>query len=397
MRKISAHMILDGLGNCYSKGILTIDPDGTILDIQDTNGAFKETGGVEFFSGIVVPGFVNAHCHLELSYLQNLFKEGEGFVPFLKQVVDNRDHDPEKILKAAEIADLLMYHNGIVAVGDVANGTSVFEVKKSSKMYYYTFVEALGFAPGRAGRAFEWAKSCVKTAENLGLKAAIVPHAPYSVSETLFRSIADEAILTGSVLSVHSQESTGEDELYNSGTGDIVSHLRDNLAIDIAFFQPTGESALRSTLKKLPKENMLLLVHNLYTVQLDIDYISSLRDLGNTWFVLCPGSNLFIQERLPDIDLFRQNRLQLCIGTDSLASNHRLSILEELKIIQTAYPDLSLDELIKWASRNGANALNISDWAGTIEVGKRPGINLLTGADTVGLKLLPGTKVRRLC
>lgn len=397
MRKISAHLILDGRGNCYPKGVLTLDNDGTILDIQDTKGNLHESAEVEFFSGMIVPGFVNAHCHLELSHLQNTFKEGAGFVPFLKNIVETRANEPDKIGKAVERADLLMYKNGIVAVGDIANGATAFDVKSESKIDYFTFVETLGFSPDHAVKAFERAKLCLKEAVRLGLKASIVPHAPYSVSIPLFTAVAAEAFQTGSILSIHSQESLEEDELYRWGTGEIVNHLRNNIAIDTSFFCPSGESAIESTLKILPYQNNLLLVHNLYTKQSDIDYIESVRKLSNTWFVLCPGSNLFIQNRLPDINLFRSNHLQICLGTDSLASNNQLSILEELKIIQAAYPAISIGELINWASFNGANALKISDWAGSIEVGKRPGINLLTGLDLSGGILMPGTRVKKVC
>jgi len=395
-RKISAHLILDGRGKCYSKGILTLDQDGTILEIEDTQGALHESAEVEFFSGVIVPGFINAHCHLELSHMQDSFQQGTGFVPFLKQVVTQRASEPGIILSAAEKADILMYKNGIVAVGDIANGIIAFEVKKGSKIDYFTFIEALGFSPVRAEKAFEWVKNCLATAENMGLKASIVPHAPYSVSTPLFNAIAAEAQLSDSILSIHSQECLEEDELYQTGRSGLSDHLRDNLGIDTTFFVPTGESALRSILKYLPPENHLLLIHNLHTSQSDLDFISSIRSLGKTWFVLCPGSNLYIQQTLPDVMLLRKNKAQICLGTDSLASNHQLSILEEMKILQSAFPDLSVNELTTWATYNGAKALKISDWAGSIEVGKRPGINLLTGFSLVDKKLLPGTVVRKL-
>ena len=397
MRKISAHFILDGLGRCYSKGILTIDAEGKILEIQDTGGNLDEAAGIEFYSGMIVPGFVNAHCHLELSHLQNIFKEGAGFMPFLSQVVKSSDNEPERIVKAAEIADLLMYKNGIIAVGDISNGDSVFNVKKSSKIDYYTFIETLGISPSRAEKSFGWAKTCLNKAELLGLKAGISPHAPYSVSKQLFEAIANEAVCADSILSFHSQESEEEDELYRTGSGKMISHFQENLAIDTSFFTPTGESALRSTLKRLPVQNNLLLVHNLFTKQADIDYIRSICTLENTWFVLCPGSNLYIQNRLPDLNLFRDNQLQICLGTDSLVSNHQLSILEEMKLIQSAQPDVTMDELIGWVSFNGSKALKINSWAGSIEVGKRPGLNLITGMDLAAKRLLPGSGVRKLC
>jgi cytosine/adenosine deaminase-related metal-dependent hydrolase len=154
---------------------------------------------------------------------------------------------------------------------------------------------------------------------------------------------------------------------------------------------------MQSTLKHLPVQNNLLLVHNIYTNQSDIDFIEGIRSLKNTWFVLCPASNLYIQNRLPDIGLFRSKNLQLCLGTDSLASNHQLSILEEMKVIQTSFPNISLQELIGWACINGAKALAMGKWAGSIEVGKRPGLNLLSGMDLGSLKLLPKTTVKKLC
>lgn len=397
MRKISAHLILDGRGRCYSKGILTIDADGTILDIEDTGGVLHESAEVEFFSGILVPGFVNAHCHLELSHLEGAFAEGTGMIPFLKQVVEGRDSEISVILAAAERADLLMYKNGIVAVGDISNGTSVFGIKKDSKIKYHTFIEALGFSPDRAEKAFSWACICLEIGKNLGLSSSIVPHSPYSVSEQLFSAIAADALKTGSILSIHSQESIFEDELYRHGTGDMIGHLRNNLFIDTSFFQPTGKNSIQSILEYLPTQNNLLLIHNLFTGRADIEFIEHVRDLGKTWFVLCPGSNLYIQNKLPDIDLFRNCGLQICLGTDSLVSNHQLSILGEMKIIQNNFPAITLGELTKWATFNGANALNMSDWAGSIEVGKHPGINLLTGLDLTKEKLLPGTRVRKIC
>lgn len=396
MRKLSAHLICDGRGKCYAKGIVTLDGDGTVLDIEDTRGNLEEMAGVEFYSGVLVPGFVNAHCHLELSHLAGSFPEKLGMVAFLKKVVQDRNDDPDQILQAAEKADWQMVKNGIVAVGDVANGPTAFEVKRASKIDYFTFVEALGFAPARAPKAMEWARSCVATAESLGLRASIVPHAPYSVSVPLFEAIAAEAEQKGSLLSIHNQECVEEDELYRSGSGGMVAHLRNHLGIDTSFFNPTGESAMRSTLALLPTRQRLLLVHNVQTTQADLDYIGAVRGWQKTWLVLCPGSNLYIQDRLPDVELFRQNRLPICLGTDSLSSNRQLSILEEMKLIQTAFPTVPLEELVTWATGNGAGALGIDSWAGTIEVGKRPGINLLTGLDITEKKLLPGTGVKKI-
>jgi cytosine/adenosine deaminase-related metal-dependent hydrolase len=396
MRKLSAHFIFTGTGQVLEKGIVTVDKDGTILEITDTKGNLEEKANVEFFSGVLVPGFVNAHCHLELSHLHGTFPEKAGLPEFLKNVVIQRREEREIVLKAARKADLLMWKNGIVAVGDISNGADSFRVKTDSKILYHTFIEALGFSPTRAERAFDWAEFCLEEARLLGLSASIVPHSPYSISSDLFKLIAAKTETDNSILSIHNQESLAEDELYISREGEIVRHLEENLGIDVSGFAPTGKGALASILDYLPKKNNLLLVHNIYTTQQDIDLINSLREPGCTWLALCPGSNLFIENRLPDIPLFRRNELPICIGTDSLSSNLQLSVLEEIKHIQLFYPEIPFGELIVWATKNGAEALRLGQQLGTIEPGKRPGINLISGMNLKLLKLKPSSKVKRL-
>lgn len=396
MRKLSAHYIITGTGTVLVKGIISLTDDGVISEIIDTKGELDEMAGVEFYSGVLIPGFVNAHCHLELSHLHGIFPEKTGLPGFLKNVVEHRNIERNNIIEEVRKADFELWKNGVVAVGDVSNTNATFQLKLESKIVYHTFIEALGFSPQRADRAFEWARYCFEEAQNLGLSVSVVPHAPYSVSKELFEKISGFAVIQKSILSMHNQECSGEDDLYRSGYGEIASHLTKNLAIDLSFFRPTGKSALESVIKRFPKENKLLLVHNILTQQTDIDIIDNSVSLNKTWFVLCPNSNLYIGNRLPDIRLFRKNSLQICLGTDSLSSNHKLSMLEEMKTIQAHFPAIPFSEIVSWATRNGAEALGMDEWAGTIEKGKKPGINLIKGMDLQHLKLLPQSKVKRL-
>jgi cytosine/adenosine deaminase-related metal-dependent hydrolase len=195
---------------------------------------------------------------------------------------------------------------------------------------------------------------------------------------------------------MHNQENCAEDDLYITGNGAIAKLLNDNLGNDFSFFRPSGKSALDTILYWLPVNNPLLLVHNIYTRAEDIEVITRKRAISKTWFVLCPNSNLYIEDRLPDINLFHKKSLQICVGTDSLSSNHQLSVLEEIKTIQEYFPQIPLAELITWSTLNGAKALGIDSWAGTIEKGKKPGINLVEGMDLQNMQLLPPSKVRRL-
>ena len=396
MRKFSAQFIITGTGAVLEKGIIAVNDDGVITDVIDTGGELTEMSSLEFYNGVIVPGFVNAHCHLELSHLKGVFPEKTGLPGFLKNVLQHRFSPEEIVLEAAMKADFEMWNNGVSAVGDISNHNLTFQLKASSKIYYHTFIESLGFSPTRAERAFDWSRICLQEAKSLGLTASVVPHAPYSISKELFAKISQLAEEEGAILSIHNQESPDEDDLYRSGTGQIVTHLTQNLLLDISHFTPSGRSALATVLGWLPTRNNLLLIHNICTTKDDIEMIKRERESDKTWFVLCPNSNLYIDDHLPDIMLFRENHLRLCVGTDSLASNRKLSILDEMKTIQKHFPDIPFNDVVTWATRNGAEALGISKWAGTIEKGKTPGINLISGMDLNHLRLLPQSKVKRL-
>jgi len=396
MRKFSAHYIFTGAGTVLKKGIVTVNDEGIITELIDTGGNLTEMASVEFYNGVLVPGFINSHCHLELSHLRNVFPEKTKMAGFLKRIWQLRAAEENIIIEAARKADLEMWKNGISAVGDVSNNNLTFKIKSSSKIHYYTFIESLGFSPDRADKAFDWSMNYFVEARNAGLDASVVPHAPYSISKKLFDKIYALAVKENSILTMHSQESLQEDELFRLGSGPIFKHLKENLQLDLSFFTPTGKSSIATILGWLPAENQLLLVHNTCTGEKDIETIQQERSLKNTWFVLCPNSNLYIDDRLPDINLFRRHQLNICLGTDSLSSNKQLSILEEIKTISSHFPQIPFTELMTWATCNGAKAIKISDWAGTIEKGKKPGINLIEGMDLHKLQVTPESKVRKL-
>jgi cytosine/adenosine deaminase-related metal-dependent hydrolase len=112
--------------------------------------------------------------------------------------------------------------------------------------------------------------------------------------------------------------------------------------------------------------------------------------------VLCPNANLYIENKLPDIELFAASGFSIALGTDSLASNTTLSILEEMKTIQLHFPKIRLNDLITWGTINGAKALGFNKLKGTIEIGKKPGLNLISGIDFREMKLTLQSEVKVL-
>jgi aminodeoxyfutalosine deaminase len=168
------------------------------------------------------------------------------------------------------------------------------------------------------------------------------------------------------------------------------------LGIDISHWKPTGGSSLEYTLSFIPKENPLLLVHNTFTSPEDIQLLKRKRNLENTFLVLCPNANFYIENQLPPVSLFQQEKLNICLGTDSLASNHKLSVLQEMITLQYHFPEITLQDLVEWSCLNGARALGLTDLFGSLEPGKKPGINLITGCDLQDMKLTEKSKVKKL-
>ncbi|MDK2979536.1 MAG: aminodeoxyfutalosine deaminase [Bacteroidales bacterium] len=393
MRRIAANYIFPLTSKPLKNGIIEIDGHGKILDIIDTNGTISESRNLEFYNGVLVPGFVNTHCHLELSELKNVLEEKRGLPFFIQQMIEYRKQSKtNRTFQAIKDADELMAQNGIVAVGDIVNTNTTIETKRNSKIYYHSFVEISGLGTDYRER-FNAAKKLYDEFFEQGLASSIVPHAPYSVSVDLFRLIKDEAVRQGSILSIHNQESKDENELFLLGTGNLLKTFK-NLGIDLSSWKVQGKTSLRTIIDYLPTKNHLLFVHNLYSTVDEIQQVS--KTFPHSFFVFCPLSNLFIENKLPDINSFLDFSDKITLGTDSLASNKSLSILNEMKKINKAYPTIAFEKLLQWASLNGAKALNIDHHYGSLEKGKAPGINLISDFDFDVMQITENSAVKRV-
>ena len=396
MRKIAATYLFTSQSRLQKNGILVCEDDGTVIDVIIKNEPFREEAGVEFYSGILVPGFVNAHCHLELSHLYRKIGPGQGLGKFIGSINHLRETNEEDLQRVMQATDRKMWASGIAAVGDISNSTGSLVTKKQSKIYYHTFVETFGFHPSRAKRAFALAEKIQTEFVDSGLKASIAPHAAYSVSESLFERVSAKADEDGAILSVHNQESPEEERFFKDGNGRILDHYQQNLRLETSHWDAHEEDSLEFILRRIPKQNRLLLVHNTFITESDLEVFNKERSPENTFLVVCPNSNLYIENQLPPIVLLRQSGFPLCIGTDSLASNHQLSVLEEMITIQKYFPEIKLEDLLDWACYNGACALDMGNTLGSFERGKKAGVNLIKGLDLKSLKLSSETKVKRL-
>ena len=344
MRRFSAHYVYTNLGAPLKNGVIEVDNNGEIVNIIDTKGELKESRKLEFYNGVIVPGFINSHCHLELSELKGKVDSEKGLPGFLLNIF-NYKKEPKntETLQAIEQNDWLMKRNGIVAVGDISNTNQTIEVKSKSNIHYHTFIELIGLGEN-AHEIFEKNLSLSIEFKEKGLLTSLSPHAPYSVSKELFELIKNHAKENNSITTIHNQETESENEMFVNGKGSLAEALI-SFGIECRLIPFTGQKSLESIYKFLPEENNILLVHNLYTTHDEINNISEKNK--NVYWCLCPLSNLFIEQKIPNVNNFGEYFDRVTLGTDSLASNNTLSILEEMKALINAYPEIEFSQLIK--------------------------------------------------
>jgi cytosine/adenosine deaminase-related metal-dependent hydrolase len=401
MRHLTADLIYPIATPPLPKGIITIDDEGTILAVSPAGTYASED--LAYYRGILCPGFVNAHCHLELSHLQDQIPPYTGLANFLRPISALRmQFSTATIDQAMVAAEAQMLRNGIVAVGDISNDATSFEQKRQGNLRYHTFIEIVvpfgDTLEERISQKMQLGIDLLAQApRNNGNTTSLAPHAPYTMPPAILQAIDEINAPNAWVSSIHHQECNAENEMFQTATGDFVD-LYHSLGIRIEqFFSPISANSSQYILRQwqnpaqLPR---LLLVHN--TISTDAD-IRALQQTQRpiTW-VFCPNANRYIENRLPHFDTFRRLGVHIAIGTDSLTSNWQLCILSELKTIADYAPHIPIAELLQWATLNGAQALGYERDLGSFEVGKKPGIVHIGGINPDSPQITAHSTVRRI-
>ncbi|MBP9152847.1 MAG: amidohydrolase family protein, partial [Flavobacteriales bacterium] len=267
------------------------------------------------------------------------------------------------------------------------------ETKRNSRIKYHSFVEVFSFDPAKVDVVLKEGIRVAEQYQQADLSASIVPHAPYSVSEQLFAGIAAQQSRFSGSISIHNQETESEDEMFISGTGELVETFK-GFGVDFTNFNPQKRSALDYALPQLSKSQNVILIHNTCSKPEEFDYVDSVRN--DVFWCTCAQANKYIENQIPNLRLWLEKQAKICVGTDSLASNHQLSILEELKLIQSNYPDIKLAKLLKMATLNGAKALNMDKEKGSFLKGKLPGVLWLKNVNLNEGLLLETSSVQRI-
>ena len=378
-RKFKADRLFDGYKLHENDQVLITDEAGKIHTVVPVSDAGDD---IQVLKGTLTPGLVNCHCHLELSHLKNVIPPHTGLVEFLCSVVTKRGFDPDVIQEQIRIAEREMYDNGIVAVGDIGNTADTAGTKSKSNIRWQNFVEVLGFTDEKAEeniahytQVAETLKEKLKTSK-IKHRTSLVPHAPYSISPKTFERINE--LTKDQVISIHNQEHPAENVLYQTGGGEYLNLFK-IFGIDRSPFPVTGLSSIRSVLPHFTNGQTIFLVHNTFMPEEDVVYAKKYADENRLTLVwcLCVNANLYIENKVPPVEMLMKNECPMVLGTDSYSSNWQLSIAKEIQSLRKHFPSISLETILRWATSGGAKALRWDDELGSFEKGKRPGVVLI--------------------
>ncbi len=350
---LAARWIYPVSGPPISDGIITIAGE-RIVAVEPRAGRNAET---HLGDAAILPGFVNAHTHLDLSGLRGKCPPGADFTAWLRQVIAHRRSMSLQRIEAdvrAGLAESLRH--GTTLLGDISGDGGSWDVLANAPLRAVVFREMLGLPEARASGAWErldrWLESRIPTPT---CRPGVSPHAPYSVRSSLFFA----ASTRGVPVAVHLAETAAEQELLVLRRGAFVPFLH-----DLNVWAPDGLAE--------DTQHVLNLLNGLApTLLIHCNYLEPSASIPpNCTIIYCPRTHTAFGHAPHPFRSFLARGIRVALGTDSLASNPDLSILAELRHLHQRYPDVPGDVLLRMATLSGAEALGWADETGSLEAGK---------------------------
>ncbi len=384
-RVLHAEAVVVGDGTSIRDGAVVVDDGGVVLDVGPAMAVRARATGaaVERLSGVLLPGLINAHTHLELSGLRGKTAIGAGFVPWLTSLQRARAEEDEVERDAAiDRAIAHLVEVGVVAVGEVTNSLVAWR-RLSRRLLGTIFHEVFAMdrdAGLRAVSALDEARAEHAPPGDAFLYA-VAPHALYSTHPDVVRAIVALA-RPGAPSTMHLAEHAAERAFLATGKGPWVGFLESRGAGPaLAAFPVPGQSpvALAAALGVV-RENAAL-VHLTDANAEELDVVAANVAVA----VLCPRSNLSLETRLPPLLAMRSRGVVLALGTDSLASSPSLDPLAEARALSDRTPEVPAASLVAAALSGGARAIGWSRELGSIATGRRPGLLHVAPAEGTSL------------
>lgn len=375
VKRYAANLLYSNTGAPLRNGGVTISENGEIVEVFQLEGNSHECAGVEWCNGILTPGFVNAHTHMELSFFDGIFLPGGSMVAFLKQIDSLRiDINQETIDQALAKGYAALRADGQVAYADISNAADTVPFKKNEAFESVSFVEMFGANRTLADNAFAEGQRVLQEYHSAGItNAFLTPHAPYSVGRELWALLMPE-LEKAPIFSLHFAETAQEIEFLQTGGGAMATLYRRDWKRETNI--PTFDELINNLAQLGRGGKRILLIHCVALTQEMMQRLKA--DCPQVSLVLCPASNHFIDGSLPNVPLMRREGMHLAVGTDSLSSSPSLSMLDQLRILNRNFPDIPTEELFSWATLGGAEACGFTR-LGAIKEGWKPGVNLIEG------------------
>ena len=314
-------------------------------------------------SGVLLPGLVNAHCHLELSHLAGRVSFAGGFVAWVEALVGSRGGDEEVVRASAAEAIRALEESGTVAVGDVSNGLVHLDLLEASRLEAVVFFELLAWDPARALATLEWAEGRLAGLDGLApnVRVRLAAHAPHSVSPALFAGL----VARGGPAALHLAESPDETRFVATGEGDWPGFL-ERRGLGHVLFDPPGLSPVRYVDRLGALRRGLVAAHCVHVDAADREVLAR----RGVYVALCPRSNRNLGVGMARAPELMRAGVRLCLGTDSLASAESLDLLADAALLHRQFPTLDPAAIVRMATLGGAEALGLAE-LGAIAPGRR--------------------------
>ena len=313
---------------------------------------------------VLIPPLINGHTHLELSHLAALGKEPPAagdITGWIRNLLTTRENgeEPEESQMAAQMALARIYAGGCRGVLDIGNLAASRNIGDNFKVRLLFFRELLGLTEKSVTESLSFLSTIADDNEVI-----CTAHAPYSTSPELIKAIKERSLKHHHLFPIHVAESEDEMRFLDKGEGRLGDFLVERAALDDSFQIP-GLSPIAYLDDLGVLDEQTLCVHCVHCSDDDLQIMADRK----VTVCLCPGSNRFMGVGVAPVPQMLAHGIPMIIGTDSLASNPNFSLWEEMRFLAEDHPDLDPIEIIKIASRNGAEFMGISNEYGALAPG----------------------------